>query len=336
MKRTALAVTLISALLISLVGVQAVKVAKANPGPATQIAPIVSVPEMQVNATISRVNGTLWAKVDAAYSMNTIYAFGDKYQTQNYGFGLMYGPTEITVIVAYDRLDAHYPVPLNATSISIKMDSAELDWAYRDRSLFHLFDANLPELHWKISPVARHFSITAHYEHPVPTTDQTYAYLGKYAFLFPLGSRYGLEEVIDYAYNDHPWFGNNSTAQFNIQVESSFTNIHAYSIDGYGTLKPLNYTISKENAAERIELTVSEETPTSHETTSSFGVAIVFDEAIETSKPFPILTIVAIAILIVVAGVGLLVYFKKRSHARINKQSEIEQCSARCSKQLFQ
>jgi len=309
MKKTAVAPALIFTLFILSCGVQAVNVAKANPGIATQFAPIVSMPEMQVNATISRVNGVLQAKVDAAYPMNTIYAFGESYQAPNYGFGLMYGPDEVTVTVAYDRLDTQYPVPLNATNISVKMDGAELDWIPTKR-IYHLFDANLPELHWNLSPVPRSFLITTHYEHPVPTTEQTYAYLGKSAFLFPLGQRYGLQEVISYAYNEYPWFGN-STAQFNIQIEPTFTNIHAYSIDGFGTLKPLNYSISTENAAERIELVVSGEIPTSYETTPPYGIVVVFDEATETSEPFPTTWIVASVATVAVVGVGLLVYFVK-------------------------
>jgi hypothetical protein len=94
MKRTASLLTLVLALLTSAVAwVPVVEVARANPGPATQIPPIVNVPEIQVNATISRVNGTLWARVDAEYSTKTVRAFGGKFQTPNYGFGLVTNPS---------------------------------------------------------------------------------------------------------------------------------------------------------------------------------------------------------------------------------------------------
>jgi hypothetical protein len=314
MKRTALALTLISALLLSAVAEMSfMKVAKANPGPATQIAPIVSVPEMQVNATISRVNGTLWAKVDAAYQMDTVYAFGDTYQAENYGFGLLVNPSPfITVTVAYDRLDAQFPVPLNTTNVSVKMDGQELDWAPTNRT-YHLFDADLPELHWKISPVPSDFSITAHYEHPIPIITQTHADLGSYALLFPLGSRYGLQEIIDYAYNEYPWFGNSTAAQISIRTEPILTSIRAYSMDGFGTLKPLDYTVSKENAAGKIDLVVSGEIPDSdlQNTTRPFGVVVVFDEATDTSEPFPTTWLIAAAAVAAV-GAALLVYLKKR------------------------
>jgi hypothetical protein len=47
------------------------------------------------------------------------------------------------------------------------------------------------------------------------------------------------------------------------------------------------------------------------------------------TKPFPTTTVAAVsgALAVVVLGIGLLVYFKKRNHARINKHSEIEQSS---------
>jgi hypothetical protein len=46
-----------------------------------------------------------------------------------------------------------------------------------------------------------------------------------------------------------------------------------------------------------------------------------------TSPPFPTTGIVVAVIIVAVVGLGLLVYFKKRDHARINKHGEIEQPS---------
>jgi hypothetical protein len=191
------------------------------------------------------------------------------------------------------------------------MDDAELNFGF-DKRFYHLFDANLPELNWTISPVPHDFIVTVHYEHPVPTTGTDYTHLGKYAFLFPLGARYGLEEI-GYAYNEYPWFGN-STLQFTIQSEPIFTNMNAYSIDGFGTLTPLNYSVSTENAAERIELKVAGETPTSYETTPPYGVVVVFDETTETSEPFPTTLVIASGTTVTVVGAGLLIYFRKRNH----------------------
>jgi hypothetical protein len=314
MKKTAIAIALALAFLFSmLAGTLSVNLSKANPSQPAEIPPIVSVPEIQINAEIARTNGTLWAKVDATYSMNTIHSFGDTFQAPNYGFGLYVDPSPyVTFTVAYDRLDAQYPVPLGATNISIKINDSELDWAPTNRT-FHLFNANLPELHWKITPVPSNFLIAAHCEQSAPTTVSAYSYLGKNAYLFPLGARYGLQEVISYAYNEYPWFGDSSVAKIGIQLEPTFNNIHAYSIDGFGKLKPLNYTISTGNSAEKIELTVSGETPASYETTSPYGIVLVFDDSSHTSEPFPTVTVAAVsaAVVGVVVAAGLLVYFKK-------------------------
>jgi hypothetical protein len=84
-------------------------------------------------------------------------------------------------------------------------------------------------------------------------------------------------------------------------------------MDGFGTLKPLDYTVSKENAAGKIDLVVSGEIPDSdlQNTTRPFGVVVVFDEATDTSEPFPTTWLIAAAAVAAV-GAALLVYLKKR------------------------
>jgi hypothetical protein len=222
----------------SVFGSRLINLAKANPGSSNQIAPVVNVPDMQVNATISLVESGLWVKVDATYTMRTLHAYGDQFLTPNYGMGLVPNPSEyVTVTVAYDMLDAYYPMPLNATNISFKMDDSELNWTTREQG-FHLFDTNLPEVEWRIQHVPRNFIITAHYEFPVQTTGETYGYLGEYALLFPLGARFDLKDIIDYGFTGYPWFGE-STTHFSIQIDNAFPNTSAFSIDGFGKLSRL-------------------------------------------------------------------------------------------------
>jgi hypothetical protein len=112
---------------------------------------------MPVTASIVRVNGELWAKVHAEYQMNTTHALGDSYLVQNWGYAALIDPY-VTVTVAYDRLDTKYPVPLDATNISLKMDRAELKYTLTEKT-YRLVDDNLPELHWRISPVPGDFSV---------------------------------------------------------------------------------------------------------------------------------------------------------------------------------
>jgi hypothetical protein len=321
MKRTALALTVMMALVCPTVaGILLVNLAKANPGPATGVPPVVSVSKIQVHATISQVNGKLWAKVDATYYMNTIHAFGDKFQTANYKMGLIKDPSPfVTVTVTYDKLEAYYPFPSDATNISVKMDGAELKLVSRNRS-FHLFgDGNLPELTWTMSPVPRNFLIEVHYDHPIGTINGIYSYLGKCAFLFSLGARYGLDDII-YGYYGYYWF-DNSTAQFDIRVEPPFNQIYAYSIAELNPLNstlnpnPLNCTVSTENGTKRVEFTVSTPASTLYQSLNTSGVAVFLNETPEISEPFPAIpAITASGACVAVSAVVLLVYFKKRKH----------------------
>jgi len=58
-------------LFTSLFGGGLIGVAEANPGPDTQIPPVVDVPGMQFNASVFRKEGKLFATVDATYNVST-------------------------------------------------------------------------------------------------------------------------------------------------------------------------------------------------------------------------------------------------------------------------
>lgn len=305
-KRKALA--LMIALTVSgLVAALHVNVAIANPGPMTRIPPVVEVPGMQVAASVSHVNGELWAKVDTSCQMNTTYAFGESYETENWGMNTLINPSRfVTVEVIYDRLDAQYPVPSDSTNVSVKMDGANVDYNLTKRT-YHLFDDDMPELHWYLSPVPRNFSIATHYEHPLSTTENTSYNLGKNAFIIPFGARYGLQEIVDYTVNEYPWFGHATTAQIKLQIDSAFTNISAYTIDPFGSLKPQNYTLTTENGTAKVELAVC------REETMPYGLAIFFDDPLGASGSFPTLLVAAVSVTgVALAATGLLIYRTKR------------------------
>lgn len=105
------------------------------------IPPIVSADEVEVNASISRINGELWAKADIEYKMDTIHAFGESYYNSNYGE---------TDNVVTDKLEAHYPIPLSAKNISVVVNDQERDWQMDNKGFCHIFDSNLPEMNWTI------------------------------------------------------------------------------------------------------------------------------------------------------------------------------------------
>jgi len=287
-------------------------VVEANPGPATQIPPVVKMPELQVNASMSLINGELWVKVDSEYQMRTIHAFGESFLTENWGMGLLVDSSPyVTVTVTYDQLDIQYPVPSNATNITVKIDAEYTPYTLTERT-YHLFDYDLPELHWNLSPVPNNFSISTHYEYPFSQNDNTRDYLAEHAFVIPFGARYGLQEIVDYSFNEYPWFGNSTTAQIRIQMDSAFANMSAYAVDGFGALHPLNCSFTDGNGFEIMELIVSGESPIFSETTLPYGVVVVFDEPSENSKAF--LTSLVIASVIIVAFVVFAVFLLMRKH----------------------
>ncbi|TRO43897.1 hypothetical protein E2P30_02400, partial [Candidatus Bathyarchaeota archaeon] len=144
---------------------QGVNFVKANAMPATSIIPKVTVPEMNVNATVSKADGALWVEIDAEYQMHTIYGYGDSYVVENSGMGLLVDPSPyVTITVTQDILEAHYPFPSNVTNLYVKVDGAKVEWQEDSRGFFHIFDADLSEINWTITPVPRDFVITVHYD----------------------------------------------------------------------------------------------------------------------------------------------------------------------------
>jgi len=314
----------LSMILLFTIFLQGVNFAKANPM-YTIIPPKVTVPEMNVNATISKVDDLLWVTIDAEYQMHTIYGYGDSYLARNTGVGLLSDPSAyVTVTVTQDVLEAHYPIPFNVTNMSVKVNDEKMEWQKDSRGFFHIFDADLQEINWTVAPVPCDFVVTVHYEHPISKTSEVYAYLGEYAFTLPLFGRYGCSNI---SFPLYSWF-ESIPRKYNIQIESDFTETDAYSIDGRGTLTPLNYA-SIENGVGRIEISQESEEDTFFHgavivfntyasvdddpavPTSANGDSAVPEESMLTEDPSPVL-VGTIAFVATVIGLSLLIYFKKR------------------------
>lgn len=259
-----------------------------------EIPVVVTVPKMMVNATISDNNGVFYAEVDSTYQTETVYKIGDTFAPG--------------IKIAFDRIDAYYPVPVNATNISVEANGSSYNWTYRPTGFTHLFDVNLPLINWTITPVPENFTLTTHYQNRIPRTDSAYAYLGEYALLIPLESRYGLDSISG-NYSGYRWFGGfteNVSAHFEIKMQSSLSNIHAYSISNLGTLTPLDITTSNEKEMQ-LELPKSDLYP--------FGVVLTFDENSSNPQPFAVETaiaIVSIGAVIIILMVGLLLFRRHR------------------------
>jgi hypothetical protein len=237
--------------------------------------PIVQMDQEQVNVTISSVNGTLWATVDAVYPMREIYKYGDTFT--RFGFNCS---------VKYNQLDMHYPVPPNTTSLSIKMDGAEVNWVQSNRT-YPLHFTNLPEVQWTISPVPSNYTFTIHYEYPIAVIE------GELSFLYSMGSRQGLDET---SYSTS-WM-QNSSASMNIQVNFDAANLTAYAVDGFGQLHQLNFTTTLNENGQALQLTVN-----SSADESAYGVLLTFQEATPTTPEFSSTTILSGALVLCLTAV---------------------------------
>jgi len=225
--------TVFMCLLLAIAGSQFVRFAAANPIPVYSL----EMPEEYINYTISRVNGSLWAKVDGTYPLTK---FGIECQDQ----ALSIGNTWFTF--TGDTLPMVYPTPPGTTNISVKMDETELEWSNYTQSFpdatHYTAIGDWPMISCTIYPVLDQFILKIHYEHPIMLMN------GSYTFLYDLNISPYLS----------PW-SNKSTAHFNIKFETGYTDIQANTIATDGTLNPVEYTVTKETTAETASLQVVSE-----------------------------------------------------------------------------
>ncbi|MHC3129813.1 MAG: hypothetical protein IBV52_07030 [Candidatus Bathyarchaeota archaeon] len=222
---------LISLLLFTLlVGLQFVRFAAANPIPVYSL----KMPEEYINYTISRVNGSLWAKVDGTYPLT-------KFSIECQDQALSINDTWFTF--TGDTLPMVYPTPPGTTNISVKMDKTELEWSNYTQivpdAVHYTALGDWPMINCTIQPILDQFMLKIHYEHPIMLIN------GSYTFLYDLNISPYLS----------PW-SNKSTAHFNIRFETDCTDLQANTIATDGTLNPVEYTVTKETTAETISLQV--------------------------------------------------------------------------------
>ncbi len=306
MKTAALASPL-CAIFLSLIWLQGFNVARGYP--TFEIPPKVTLTETIVNASISRINGKIWVKINAEYRMHTVYAYGDSYLTENYGMGLVLYPDSpiVRVIVTQDILEAHYPIPSGVTNIFVRLNGKEISVQQDAHGYYHLFDNDLSEINWTISPVLENFVVTVHYEHPISETNATYAYLGDYAFTLPLYGRYGCSNI---SYPLYSWYGYPPN-KYHIQIEShlpELQNLQVYLVDNKGTLTLLNRTAFIRDKGKNWIIVFSRETQSS----IIHGAVAVFKAPSEETTFSPALPVLAVSAIILVAMLIYLAKLKKK------------------------
>jgi hypothetical protein len=188
MKPTAYAAVLLLALMALTASIGfACSFASANPGGK----PLeLSMPTEHINYTITRINGSLWAKIDGYYPISI----------QNY--------------LCYD-LPMLYPMPPNSTNIHLYLGEHELEWSnYTQTYPDYLHKTALGDW-WLISSTFENLSdsflLKIHYEHPLERVNDSYV------FLYDLN-------IADYLSMQNP----DSTAYFIVGFEDSVSDVHVY------------------------------------------------------------------------------------------------------------
>ena len=281
-------------------------VAEANPM-YTQIPPKVTANSISVNATISKVNESLFSIVDLELKMHTVYSYGDSYSAENNGMGLVTDSSPyVTVTVTENMLEAYLPVANNVTDISVKVDNQNVLWQLAKSSFPNLYGQNLPQINWTIQPVPKDFDMIIHYEQPITENSAAYRYLGDYAFLLPVYCRFGCSSI-SYPLYDLAGY---STPEYNIQVTSEVPEVTVYSIENTGTLTKLNATKLTETGLEKISASFSH---SNVEHTVIQGAVAVFNLQSDSPVGYSQVLIVIAGVTFAVVVFGVIIYLKKHN-----------------------
>ena len=238
---------------------------------------VLAMPEEYVNYTITRENGTLWARIDGTYPIHLLNASNSAGQC------------------AVDELPMVYPTPPGTTNIHVKMNGTELAWsnytqAHPD-SMHHTAIGDWPMIFCVVSPVSDYFLLTIHYEHPLKAVN------GSYLFLYDL--------------NIDPYLSplsNSSTAYFTLRLETPYSDIRVYTAESDSVWNPKNFTLSSEG---RMDVVSIQMLSVFGELLAGDLVVMFNDSSVKVPEEFPYWLVIA-PVLVVAGLLVALVYFKKR------------------------
>ncbi len=182
-----------------------------------------SMPEEQVNYTITTINGALWAKIDGTYPIT-------------------YTGNETAIPMVY-------PTPPGTTNISIWQNNVQLSWsdfadAYPEypEALHHTAIGNWTMISSVLEHVSGRFLLKIHYEHPLQVIN------GSYVFLYDLNIAEYLSPL-----------QNKSEAHFTVTMDTNYSNLKVNTVDlETEALKPIAFTLSSGKPVEIIIDEVSE------------------------------------------------------------------------------
>ena len=276
-RKLAFTATLIVVILFpEIIGSQFVTSVMGNPEQSTS--PVLAMPEEYVNYTITRVNGTMWAKIDGVYPIYLLRNSNDTVQCD-----------------AFDELPMVYPTPPGTTNISIRLNGKELPWsnfteAYPD-FLHHTAIGDWPMISATISPVSNHFLLTIHYEHPLTIIN------GSYLFLYDLNISPYLSPL-----------SNSSKAHFTVRFETEGTNIRAYTTKSDSVWNDKNFIENNEAGVKSLTIYMNS---VFNEPLEGDLVVMFSDLPVQGSREFWYWMV--ISGLLVAIGILVLIIFRSRS-----------------------
>jgi hypothetical protein len=268
-QKTAVAFML-ALLFLALATVQCAGFASANPDGSS---PALSMPIEHINYTITRVNGTLWAKIDGNYPISI--------------------QTEPDCELGGD-LPMVYPMPPQTTNIHVWLGDRELSWSnYTEtypEGLHHTAIGDWWMIYTVLPEVSGSFVVKIHYEHPLERVNSSYLFL--------------------YDLNISPYLSpedSGSTAYFAVRMEANTTNVRAYTTgmsDAQGDWNSTEYTVTKQDGTDVFAIELHSEY------NRLLGdLVVVFSDADEIPE-FGLWAVATLAVVLLLAAV---LYVKRRA-----------------------
>ena len=279
MRRISLFSIIIPLLFSAAAGITLITETTANPETAT----ILAMPHEQINYTITKINGNLFAIIDGKYPINVLPAENESQYCL---------PSELPMV---------YPTPPGTTNIHLKIDEIDLEWSNYPQATHHTAIGDWSMIYCLITPVPGHFLLEIHYEHPLERVN------GSYIFLYDLN-------IGPYLSPSSP----NSTANFNIRFDANIAELKAFTTETDEQWNAINYTIIKEDQTQVMLIQMYSE----YSEPLLGDLAIIFSEKEKQELLTPFVITVAISVLASVLGLSLLVYFVKiikRRHRELKK-----------------
>ena len=185
-----------------------------------------------------------------------------------------------------------YPTPPGTTNIYVSANHAELDWSNYSYDMHHTAIGDWTMIYCSITLVRETFLLKIHYEHPVQRIN------GSYLFLYDLN-------ISPYLSTQSP----SSTAYFTIRLDTTVSNLQAYTTQSDMVWNPINYTTTQEGTIQLIKLQMHSE----YSKPPLGDLAIMFSDT--ESETTEVTLWIIIPLILIAALLAFIIYRKQRRHS---------------------